>query len=176
MRRSTLALAAILALAGGGASAQSPAPAMDLNILSCAAFLSEAPPIPVRRLVPAFAGLMAARAGNARLPSDAEIARFGTALQAGCRNDTTRPVAMIAGLTPPPGGGEHDLAVMTCAALAPLWRHEAEQIVPFIAGLLARQGRLEPGAMDRIGNGLQAACRQPANAGQNVLNVVALLP
>lgn len=176
MRRSIGVLTALLAL--GATSALAQPQALDLTTLSCAQVLGEDSPLPPRRLVPAYAGLVAARNSNARLPSDAGLTQFGTALRAGCANDPTQPLAMIAVLIPPirPAEGDRDMATMTCAALAPIWRREANQIVPFVAGLLAPQGRLAPGAMDRIGNGLQTACREPINAGQIVIDVVALLP
>ncbi|WP_431281721.1 hypothetical protein ACQW02_20265 [Humitalea sp. 24SJ18S-53] len=181
MRRSILAFTGLLApafllLAGGQAAAQPQA--LDLSTLTCAQAMAEEPPIPTRRLVPAMAGVVAARAGHARLPSDAELAQFGTGLRQGCANDPTRPVAMIALLQPSAQAAEsdRDIARMTCATLGPVWRREANQIVPFIAGLLAPEGRLAANGMDRVGNGLQAACREPVNAQQTILDVVALLP
>ncbi len=157
--------------------AAAPALAQDINLmtLTCAQATTEGTPLPPARMVPAMAGLAAKQAGLARLPGEAGLAAFAAELRAGCTTDDTRTLSAIAFRIPAvaPGPGDLDMASLTCAELAPLWRRDARVIVPFIAGLLSEAGMIPPGFMDRIGNGVQAACRQPGQAQDRVIDVAA---
>ena len=157
--------------------AATPALAQDVNLmtLTCTQAVAEGTPLSPARMVPAMAGLAAKEAGIARLLGEEGMAVFAAELRAGCTTDNTRTLSAIALRIPPApaGPGDLDLATLTCAELAPLWRRDARVIVPFLAGLLSEGGIVPGGFMDRIGNGVQATCRQPGQAQDRVIDVAA---
>lgn len=142
----------------------------DINLatVTCGATRADGTRINPSMIAAAYAGRAAAKAGHARLSTDF-IKTIGDTITRGCEGPegTDRKLAdVIAGVAVPSSTDkDRDFATLTCAQLAPLWKEEARQIVPFLVGLRdgAANTPITRAGLDKVGQGLPKLCREPGN-------------
>ena len=125
----------------------------------------------------ALAGRFAVAAGHSRLSNDYVKAISEALLRACPANEANdrKLIDVAAGVAmPAKSDKDRDFATLTCTQLAPLWKDEARNMVPFLFAL--REGTatrpMTKSALDKIGAGLPKACREPANAQRRAIDVV----
>lgn len=174
-----LLLAATLSLATLQA-ARAADEGVNLVSATCTAMKAEGAVVNPRNLAPAYAGRVAARAGNAVLSPEL-VKAIGETIRRGCEGPDTadRKLAdIISGIAmPAKGDKDRDFAALTCAQLAPIWREEARQIVPFLVSLrdVGANAALTKAGLDKVGEGLPKLCREPGNEAKLVTEMAKTL-
>jgi len=149
---------------------------LDLATVTCAAARAEGAAVTPRLLSAAIAGRLTAQAKQTRFSAD-YVTAVGEALKRGCEGADAagRKLADIASgvAMPAKGAKDHDLATLTCAQLEPIWKADPQKIVPFLVALrdTGTDAKLTKAALDKLGNGLPKACKEPGNAGKLVMEL-----
>lgn len=146
---------------------------VNLATATCGAMKTDGPTSP-RLLAAAYAGRIAATSKHARLSPEL-VKTIVETLDRACDGTTDtadRKLAdVISGIAiPAKTDKDRDFATLTCAQLAPLWKEEARQIVPFLVGLRdgAANTPITRAGLDKVGQGLPKLCREPGNETRRV--------
>ncbi len=180
MRVLLLLTALFAGLAAPGSGARAAGEGLDLATITCATIQREDREPNPRMLAAAYAGRIAAKAGNARFAPDL-VGAITDALRLGCTGEGTagRKLAdIIAGIAiPAVSEKDRDFATMTCAQLGLIWKDEARLILPFLVALrdVAADTPFSKAAVNKVGEGLPKLCREPANASRRVTELAETL-
>jgi len=177
MRMRLLAGAVLVAALGAAPVARAADDGVNLSTVTCGEARKDGAAVGFRFLGAAYAGRLAAKAGHARFSPDL-VKVLGDALRRACEGTDAadRKLAdVVAGIAiPAKGDKDRDFATMTCAQLAPLWKEEARQMVPFLVALRDATDAtpLTKVRLDKVGDGLPKTCREAGNEKKLVLDLV----